>query len=323
MLPVSAVPALTEETAAVERRILIVDDNKDLADSLRDILDAEGYHCDTAYAAEAGFKAAKRLMPHVALLDVKLGRSNGTNHIPPLKALDESMICIMMTAFSDRKSSAAAVRAGADDFLYKPLHPEELIRILDRAFDLYDLISQRRQAANALRSNEAYLKSVLDNVADGIVTADSAGTIATVNRAAVRMFGYRPDEIVGRTFDLLMPADAAQPGNAIAGPRPGGDVDLRARRKDGSRFPIDLAVSEVDSVKGRVSVAVIRDVTHKQEAENRLIHLANHDALTGLPNRALLLDRLQRLGARAKRSKIPFGVLFLDLDRFKIVNDSV
>ena len=158
---------------------------------------------------------------------------------------------------------------------------------------------------------------------DGIVTADSAGTIATVNRAAVRMFGYRPDEIVGRTFDLLMPADAAQPGNAIAGPRPGGDVDLRARRKDGSRFPIDLAVSEVDSVKGRVSVAVIRDVTHKQEAENRLIHMANHDALTGLPNRALLLDRLQRLGARAKRSKIPFGVLFLDLDRFKIVNDSV
>ncbi len=318
--------AVADKTVLAERRILIVDDNKDLADSLSDILNAEGYRCATAYSAESAFRTAKTLAPHIALLDIKLGQSNGANLIAPLKTLDECMVCIMMTAFSDRRSSVAAVRAGADDFLYKPLHPDELIRILDRAIDRYGLISQRRRAAATLRANEAYLKSVLDNVADGIVTADSAGTIASINTAAIRMFGYRADEIVGKNFDLLMPISA--PPARVSGARPrsynaAGAGDLRGQRKDGSRFPIDLAVSEVDSVKGRMSVAVIRDITQRRESESQLLHMANHDALTALPNRAHLLDRLQRLIARAGRSNIPFGVLFLDLDRFKLVNDSV
>ena len=218
------------------------------------------------------------------------------------------------------------MRAGAEDFLFKPLHPEELVGILGRALDRYGLISQRHQADEALRANEAYLKSVLDNVADGIVSADSAGAIISVNQAAIRMFGYRPGEIVGQNFDRLMPVATPAPRHPAEreGARRGASaVDLRGQRKDGSRFPIDLAVSEVDSIKGRISVAVIRDVTQRRQAERELHHMANHDALTGLPNRTLLLDRLKRLAARARRSNIPFGVLFLDLDRFKVVNYSL
>lgn len=99
--------------------------------------------------------------------------------------------------------------------------------------------------------------------------------------------------------------------------------EVAARRSNGEIFPIDLRVSEFYLTGRRQFIGTMRDITERKAAEAKILHLANHDALTGLPNRSLIQDRIEQTIARAQRSGAKFSVMFLDLDKFKIINDSL
>ncbi len=193
------------------------------------------------------------------------------------------------------------------------------------------LHDESRRQAEALRESEAHLRAVMDNVADGIITLDEQGAIRSFNPAAEQIFGYRAAEVVGRHVGLLLPPADAHVLDPHLGPLP--DVapaqhpglrrrEAAGRRRDGSTFPMDVAISHTRLQAQHLSVVSIRDITERKRAEQLLEHQALHDSLTGLPNRTLLHDRLRQALLAARRDGRGVALLVMDLDRFKEVNDT-
>lgn len=176
-----------------------------------------------------------------------------------------------------------------------------------------------------------YLNSIIDNVLDGIITIDEAGVIASCNKAAIQLFGYSAKEMVGMNISGLMPEpDRSQHDNYIrrylrTGSKKiiGIGRELTGIRKDGFTFPMELAVCEVPNGSDRTFVGIVRDISIRKTHEAYMDHIAHHDQLTGLPNRMLFTDRLQQLLAQARREHSKIALMFVDLDNFKPVNDTL
>jgi diguanylate cyclase (GGDEF)-like protein/PAS domain S-box-containing protein len=186
-----------------------------------------------------------------------------------------------------------------------------------------------RDAERARALSEARYSALVRAAAEYVVVVDDGGTVMFAGAALERVLGVTPDEFVGRSgADVVHPDDLAVVNLAFAEVRGGNvprrTVTYRALNVDGGWRWIEGTVSDLrdDPSVGGIVVNG-RDVTERMEAEERLAHLARHDPLTGLPNRAALLDDLERAMARAERRGASVGVLFLDLDGFKIVNDSL
>ena len=203
--------------------------------------------------------------------------------------------------------------------------------------DLYVRLQQLRaareaeaEAAAALRASEQRARAVLDTAVDGIITIDRAGRVESINPAAERMFGYPPAAVVGRNVSMLMPEPYRREHDGYlerydrTGEKRviGIGREALGQRRDGSVFPIELAVSDVGTESG-LFTGIVRDISQRKELEARLAQQALHDPLTGLANRTLLLDRLEHALARLVRHPGTLGLLFLDLDQFKPVNDSL
>ncbi|MGH2352360.1 MAG: putative bifunctional diguanylate cyclase/phosphodiesterase [Chloroflexota bacterium] len=192
------------------------------------------------------------------------------------------------------------------------------------------LYQESRRQAEALREREAHLRAVMDNVADGIITLDDQGIIQSFNPAAEQAFGYTSSEVAGQHCRMLFPEpDAGAFDHDLWAALSGGEREagLRrreavGRRKDGATFPIDVAFGRMCLDAQRLSIISVRDITDRKRTEQRLAHQALHDSLTGLPNRALLHDRLQRAILVARRDSGALALLVMDLDRFKEVNDT-
>jgi diguanylate cyclase (GGDEF)-like protein len=160
---------------------------------------------------------------------------------------------------------------------------------------------------------------VVETMRDAVLVADAHGHVVDLNPAALALLGRRAGELVGRPVATLL-SEFADP---IGFPDPG-VYDVRFNAPD-RELAMELAVTPLHDARGATAgrVLVFRDVTERRELEGELRRLAYTDRLTGLPNRALLHDRLERAVAMAKRRDAPVAVLFLDLDRFKIINDSL
>ncbi len=127
-------------TRADGRRVLVVDDDADFADSLRDLLESRGYAVETANGSDHALKLQEAFDPEVALLDIRLERASGVDLAAELKQRRPNLICIMITAYAEIDSAVESLRAGADDYLRKPFQPAELFATLDRAFAKLSLI---------------------------------------------------------------------------------------------------------------------------------------------------------------------------------------
>jgi diguanylate cyclase (GGDEF)-like protein/PAS domain S-box-containing protein len=206
------------------------------------------------------------------------------------------------------------------------------LELLQLAGDRLAMALRQDETSQALQRTEAFSRSVLETAVDAVVTIDERGRISTVNPAARHMFGYTEEELVGRNVSVLMTeGDARLHDRYVARYLETGEArilgrnrELLARRKDGAVFPVELGVSEV-RLDGhqRFFTGVIHDITARRKAQEELRHQALHDPLTGLPNRVLFGDHLDGALARSVRSGAPVGVLVVDLDDFKQVNDAL
>jgi diguanylate cyclase (GGDEF)-like protein/PAS domain S-box-containing protein len=192
----------------------------------------------------------------------------------------------------------------------------------------YIVLGARLRTEAALRSSEERFRTLIENSSDVITILDREGVILYESPSVTRVLGYEPEQLVGsRVWEMVhpddLPAVEAAFAEAVRDPKQVLSMLLRFRHADGSWHTVEsTGQSLLDHPYVRGVVINSRDVTERRVIEDRLLHNALHDALTGLPNRFLFMERLDHACRRAQREAHPFAVLFLDLDRFKLVNDS-
>lgn len=191
-------------------------------------------------------------------------------------------------------------------------------------------ITRRKEAEQSLQEQFAYRTAIVDNIVDGIVTIDQKGQIDAFNPAAERIFGYRSDEVRGHNVKILMPSPYREAHDGyLRHYQATGDAriigigrEVEGLRKDGEVFPMDLAVSEIQLSGKTMYVGMVRDISARKAAEKEISSLAFYDPLTGLPNRRLFQDRLQQALVTSERYGNLGALLFIDLDKFKVLNDT-
>jgi diguanylate cyclase (GGDEF)-like protein/PAS domain S-box-containing protein len=194
-----------------------------------------------------------------------------------------------------------------------------LLRVSGTSMDITD----RKVAEQALRTSEERYRRIMEQAADGIILVDARGAIVEANPSAGTILGYAPEELLNRELRELIVADnlTQRPLN-MQGLPVGATVrsERRMLRKDTSQITVEVSATML--AEG-VMLGIIRDNSERAALEEQLRFQAFHDSLTGLPNRALFVDRLAQARARSQHSGNPLAVLFLDLDGFKMINDSL
>jgi diguanylate cyclase (GGDEF)-like protein/PAS domain S-box-containing protein len=184
----------------------------------------------------------------------------------------------------------------------------------------------------ALRASEVRAKAVLENVGDGILTAGAGGLIESANGSAERLLGYREHEIVGQPLKLILSpshqhvfSDSARSAWSLLDAKhiPASSRETVGRRKDGSLFPIEMDISQTEIGVQTFTIVCLRDISDRTAYHSMLEKRTLHDDLTGLPNRTLFRDRVDRDLAFAKRADQPRAVLVLDLDKFAALNETL
>ncbi|BBH20122.1 hypothetical protein Back11_14670 [Paenibacillus baekrokdamisoli] len=188
----------------------------------------------------------------------------------------------------------------------------------------------KRFESQSLESEKKF-RSVIESANDAIILADSMGTIISWNRGAQLIFGFQEKEVLGDKLQVIIPEryrEAHQKGmeRYISTGNPhviGKTIELQGLRKDGSEFPIELSIAAWVEEGNTYFSSIIRDITERKKAQEKINQMVYLDPLTGLPNRHLLNDRLTQALDQANENKQIIGIMFIDLDRFKYINDTL
>jgi diguanylate cyclase (GGDEF)-like protein/PAS domain S-box-containing protein len=252
---------------------------------------------------------------------------------------------IVVTGDDSIDSEITALRSGALEFLRKPVDPAALRRAVDNALSARRRILEERVAKERLTKSERLHRYLVQHSPDLIFALDPAGRFWFVNDRFTTLLGFDKEELIGTHYSVIVHHDDLRAARWACserrtGPRATSNVELRLRRRaaegtDVSPSPVSTVVvsavglyapAEGESPRRFLGTyGVARDITDRKQAEEISSFHATHDALTGLPNRGLFLDRLRQAIARARRMFLEKGhlaVLFIDLDGFKKVNDT-
>jgi diguanylate cyclase (GGDEF)-like protein/PAS domain S-box-containing protein len=311
--------------------LLLVEDNPGDARLLREMFDEQGSHNTELTHVECVSEAEKYLADGVfdiIVLDLGLPDAKGLGAVRRTHAAAPRVPLVVLTGLDDESLAAQALQEGAQDYLIKgQIDARGLLRALRYAIE-------RKTMEEALFVEKERAQVTLNSIGDAVVCTDISGNITFLNLVAQKMTGWSLQEATSRPMaEVLRILDASSrettpnPMDMAVGRNR--TVHLPANciliRRDGFEIPIEDCVSPIHDRDGNATGAVIvfRDVSAARAMALQMTHSAQHDFLTGLPNRMLFNDRVSQAIALAARHLKKVAVLFLDLDGFKHINDSL
>ncbi len=325
-----------------DQKILLVDDDPVVLRSLKDLLATRGYKTDSAIGGQEAICRLDSNEYDLVLLDLHMPYVNGHDVMAHIKdnKLDTSVIVVSgETSFEAARDACAK---GAYDFLRKPYATEELIITIHNALKEKRLEKNNKKMNAQLRESERLHRYLVNTSPDIIYILDKDGHFTFINERIETLLGFEKTELIGKHYSILVHHDDLEAAKYVfnerrIGKRASTNVELRLKCKDDGapRFfetrtvPIELSSMGIyntgpDKKKTYLGTyGVARDITDRKIAEDTITFQAYHDLLTKLPNRALLRDRLGLAISQAKREREMLAVMFLDLDRFKNVNDTL
>lgn len=298
-------------------RVLLLDGDPEMANRIQGMASPLVGEIRRAADGESGMALWREWQPDITVSEIELAGGDGLLVCERIKADDPDAAIVLVSAAGGCQHLQRAINIGVDGFLGKPLVAESLVETLQRCV-------RKRQRVIDLKLG----RRVFEVANEGIMVTDGEPRILAVNPAFSRITGYRPDEVVGQRTNLLSGGlhgkdyyrsmwDSLQSHGRWEG-------EITNRRKDGSLFSEWLSIAELDGEVAHAKryVGLFSDISNRKREEELIRRLAHFDSLTGLPNRVLFYDRLQRSLARARRYGQSLAVLYVDLDHFKEINDT-
>jgi diguanylate cyclase (GGDEF)-like protein/PAS domain S-box-containing protein len=316
-------------------KVLLVEDNPGDARLLREMFNEQGSSSTDVTVVQSMGAAEKYLAEHtvdIVLLDLGLPDSQGLDVVRRAHAAAPRVPLVVLTGLDDEALAAQALQQGAQDYLVKSqIDTYGTTRGLLRALR-YSI--ERKNMQDALFVEKERAQVTLNSIGDAVACTDVSGNLTFLNLVAEKLTGWSLQEAAGRpmveVFRILDTTNREVIPNpmdrAVRGDR---TVHLPANsilvRRDGFEIPIEDSVAPIHDGEGHAAGAVIvfRDVSVARAMALQMTYSAEHDFLTGLPNRMLLNDRIGQAIALAPRHMKHVAVLFLDLDGFKHINDSL
>jgi diguanylate cyclase (GGDEF)-like protein/PAS domain S-box-containing protein len=318
--------------SSVALRVLLVDDDNPNAVRVSRMLRARRdppFRVITAQDLNGAAAQLERASHDVILLNLSSCGMPGLAAFALLQTFAPDVPVIVMDSAAEEANALRVVHQGAADYLIiDQLHETALVRSIRFVRERREAERRRRLAEQALRASERRYRTLFEQLRDAIFITDANYGIAEANRAAVELLGHPLSHLRGLQLQDIFheAADGLRIQQQLWGVGWTGDVEVRVRCADGTTkwclFSATRRLGDDGAVHGYQGI--LHDITDRRRAEEQLLHDALHDGLTGLPNRALFLDRLDMALARWRRDPRQMGaVLFLDLDRFKVINDSL
>jgi diguanylate cyclase (GGDEF)-like protein/PAS domain S-box-containing protein len=313
------------------KTILLIENRAEEARLVRAIVNSSTSTVFELTHVESVSDAERYLVPgsvDIVLMDLGLADLPGLEAVRRVRAAVPRVSIVLLSDADDEAIAMQAVQEGAQDYLIKgQIEPRELIRALLNSVE-------RKIIEKALFLEKERAQATLACIGDAVICTDMSGYITFLNPVAERMTGWPLKDATGRlmsetfrivdaiTRDSILDPMAKASSQNRAGNLPTNCVLIR---RDGYEVFIEDSVAPIRDREGQVTGAIIvfRDVTATRMLEERLTHSAEHDFLTGLPNRMLLNDRVSQAIALARRNVGRAAVLFMDLDGFKHINDSL
>ena len=326
------------------RSILIVDDTPANLRLLVDALEQHGYAVAVAQDGREALERAAFLRPDLILLDVMMPVMGGYDAARHLKAdaRTGAIPIIFMSALSEVEDKLVGFAAGGIDYVTKPFDIAEVLARIDIQLALRSAreeagqinarlqqeVAAHKQVERAYLESEQRYRTLVDLLPLAILVQVQE-RIAFANAAALRLLGAADHESVAG-MPLLARVHADSHEDLLLRLRQAGDgrgdlppLALQLLQLSGVAVVVEATGAQIHYGAEPAVLLVLRDTTEQREHEAALKHQASHDLLTGLPNRNLLMDRLRLAISRARRARGRLGVMFIDLDKFKYINDSL
>jgi PAS domain S-box-containing protein/prepilin-type processing-associated H-X9-DG protein len=314
-----------------DKTVLLIENDREQTRAILAMFDDQGSHSFALTHVVCLADAETYLAGHsvdIVLLDLGLFDPKELGAVRRARAAAPRSSIVLLSNLDDEPKAIQAIHEGAQDYLIKgQIEPHKLMRALGNAVE-------RKMNEEILFNEKERAQATLNCIADAVICTDMSGNITFFNPIAGDMMGWQLKDAVGRHLSEAFRIVDATTRKAILDPMAKaasenltGKLPLNCVliHRDGREAFIEDSVAPIHDGEGRVTGAVIvfRDVSVARAQSEQMIHLAEHDSLTGLPNRLLFCDRVGQAISLARRHGGRAAVLFLDLDGFKRINDSL
>lgn len=324
-------------------KVLVIDDDLRLNESLKLLLRLRGYDPQSCTSGAEALRILEQENFDVILLDIDLPDISGHEVAKHILQTGASTPIIVISGDNSIDSAIQALRNGVTDFVKKPYQPEHLLKAIANTTYRRHLEKTNQLINNKLEHSKNLYRYLIDSSPDIIYTVDQKGYFTFVNDQ-IESLGFRKEDLIGQHYSILIHEDDTDRAKFVFNERRKDsrtehNIELRLKcRSTATRFRhfetrfativlksrglyAKADTDEAETFLGTYGVA--RDISDRKRIEEAINHQAHHDALTGLPNRVLFKDRLGLMITMSQREELQCATLFVDLDRFKWVNDTL